>query len=163
MTKYGTVENNILTLAPRAIVVNGSMVANPKAEHFAVLNAVRAESGLPPYLPVMDEPPECEEGYHVVATGWETRDGAIHRYYEAVPNPPQPPRVWTPLAIKRACGERWAAIRAALEAAGIYEDFIMAQELRDDDAAFQMGYSWAVQNYGQEAVDAVLAAAEGGM
>jgi hypothetical protein len=43
MTKYGTVENNILTPAPRALMLNGAMVTNPKAEHFAALNEERAK------------------------------------------------------------------------------------------------------------------------
>ena len=67
---------------------------------------------------------------------------------------------WTPLSIKRACGERWPEVRAALEASDIYEDFVMAQELREDDEAFKTGYAWAVARYGKATVDAVLAAAE---
>lgn len=69
------------------------------------------------------------------------------------------PRTWTPLAIKRACGDRWPAVRAALQSADIYEDFMMAQELREDDAAFRQGYAWACAAYGTNVVDAVLEAA----
>ena len=69
-------------------------------------------------------------------------------------------RTWTPLAIKRACGERWPAVKAALEAADIYEDFVMAQELREDDVAFRQGYSWACATYGTNAVDRVLEVAK---
>lgn len=71
-----------------------------------------------------------------------------------------PVRTWTPLAIKRACGERWPAVKAALEAAGIYEDFVMAQELLENDPAFMQGVAWARQEYGDAAVDAVLDDAE---
>lgn len=70
-----------------------------------------------------------------------------------------PVRSWTPLAIKRACGDRWPALKAALEAAGIFEDFLMAQELLEDDPAFMQGVAWARQEYGDAAVDAVLDAA----
>ena len=66
------------------------------------------------------------------------------------------PRTWTPLAIKRACGARWPTVKAALQQADIYEDFVMAQEIREDDDAFQRGYAWAVGQYGKEAVDRVL-------
>ena len=152
MERYGTLENGTLHPAPRAVRVGGAVVCNPTPAQYEAAG----------YLPVVDEPPTCEEGYHAVATGWETRDGAIHRIYEAVQDPPPPPRVWTPLSIKRACGERWPAVRDALQTAGIYEDFIMAQELREDDAAFSQGYNWAVSEFGAEVVDAVLAAAEGG-
>ena len=68
-------------------------------------------------------------------------------------------RSWTPLAIKRACGERWPEVKTALQAADIYEDFIMAQELREDDPAFLQGRAWAEAQYGAETVEAVLAAA----
>ena len=68
-------------------------------------------------------------------------------------------RKWTPLAKKRACGDRWPTVRAALEDAGIYEDFVMAQELREDDSAFLRGIEWARATYGAEAVEEVLCAA----
>lgn len=71
-------------------------------------------------------------------------------------------RTWTPLAIKRACGERWDEVKAALLQAGIFDEFVMAAEIREDDDAFKSGYAWAVQAYGQETVDAVLEAAEKG-
>ena len=150
--KYGTLENGIMKPAPRAVRVGGAVVCNPTPAHYEAAG----------YFPVVDERPTCEEGYHAVATGWETRDGSIHRIYDAVQDPPPPPRVWTPLSIKRACGERWATVKAALQQADIYEDFIMAQELREDDAAFLQGYNWAVAQYGAEVVDAVLAAAQEG-
>ena len=45
---YGTVIDNQLHPAPRAFMLNGAMVTNPKAEHFAALNEERAKQGLPP-------------------------------------------------------------------------------------------------------------------
>lgn len=71
-------------------------------------------------------------------------------------------RTWTPLALKRACGERWDEVKAALLQTGIFDEFVMAAEIREDDDAFKSGYAWAVQAYGQETVDAVLEAAEKG-
>ena len=71
----------------------------------------------------------------------------------------QTPRRWTPLAIKRACGERWAPLKAALVDADLYEDFIMAQELVETDVAFARVYAWAVAQYGEEVVEAILSAA----
>lgn len=68
-------------------------------------------------------------------------------------------RKWTPLSIKRASGDRWPVIRTALEEAGLFEDFIMAQELREDDSAFQQGITWAKSTYGEESVESVLSAA----
>lgn len=68
-------------------------------------------------------------------------------------------RTWTPLSIKRACGNKWTAVKEALMSVDIYEDFVMAQELREDDEAFQKGITWAKNTYGEEAVEAVLSAA----
>lgn len=75
---YGTLIDNQLHPAPRAIRIGGAVVCNPSSEQYV-------QAG---YLPVVDERPPCEEGYHAVAVGWEARDGAIHRVYEAVQDPP---------------------------------------------------------------------------
>ncbi len=85
-------------------------------------------------------------------------DALLERGDAMAPKPP--PRKWTPLSIKRACGDRWPTVKSALVAADIYEDFVMAQELREDDVAFKRGYMWAVSQYGAQTVDAVLAAAQ---
>ena len=77
MTKYGTIENGIMTHAPRAVRIGGAVVCNPTDAQYEAAG----------YKRIVDEPPTCEEGYHAVATGWETRDGAIHRFYEAVRDP----------------------------------------------------------------------------
>jgi hypothetical protein len=78
MTNYGTLIDNQLHPAPRAVRVGGAVVCNPTPAQYEAAG----------YLPVVDERPPCEEGYHAVATGWETRDGAIRRVYEAVQDPP---------------------------------------------------------------------------
>jgi hypothetical protein len=146
----------VLTAEPRYIVLaDGSVLTNPSASQYATLRDAYPRGADAP-----QNPPEGKvAGYAAYALG---EDKEWHRQWAYDDAPPPPPRVWTPLSIKRACGERWSAVRAALEAAGIYEDFVMAQELREDDSAFQMGYQWAVTQYGKETVDAVLAAAEGG-
>ena len=47
---YGTLIDNRLNPAPRAFMLHGAMVTNPKAEHFAAWNEERAKAGLPPDL-----------------------------------------------------------------------------------------------------------------
>ena len=99
---YGTVINNILHLAPRAFMLHGAMVTNPKAEHFSALNVERAKQGLPPYLPVVDARPSTDAAHYAVAIGW-TRDGETwRRVYEVREVPPPPPRRWSRLSIKTA-------------------------------------------------------------
>lgn len=85
---YGTLENGIMKPAPRAFMLHGAMVTNPKAEHFAALNEEREKKGLPPYLPIVDEPPTTDAAHYAVPTGW-TRDGETwRRVYEVRANPP---------------------------------------------------------------------------
>lgn len=94
---YGTLIDIQLHPAPRAIRIGASVVCNPTPAQYEAAG----------YLPVVDERPPCEEGYHAVAVGWETRDGAIHRVYEAVQDPPPPPRRWSRLAIETALAQAW--------------------------------------------------------
>ena len=138
MTNYGTLIDNQLQLAPRAIVVNGAMVTNPKAEHFAALNEERAKQDLPPYLPVRDEPPTCEEGYYAVATGWDSYGGAINRVYEVRELPPPPPRTFSKLRIVAALTQAgvWAQVKAYIEQAGLYDLYLAAQEFAEDNEYF---------------------------
>ena len=120
------------------------------------------------YLPVVETPPAdpAPDGYHYEPRGWEVHraydiadEDCIRRVWEIVADPPPPPRRWTPLSIKRACGEKWDEVWVALEQAGLFYDFIMATEIVETDAAFKRGYTWAVATYGEEAVEAILAAA----
>ena len=104
--KYGTLIDNILHPAPRAVRIGGAVVCNPRAEDFARLNVERERQGLPPYLPIVDEPPTTDSDHYAVATGWAEQGGEIVRQYEvrAYPLPP-PPRRWTRLAIKTALAQ----------------------------------------------------------
>lgn len=103
--KYGTIIDNQLHPAPRAFMLHGAMITNPKAEHFAALNVERKRQGLPPYLPIVDNPPQTDAAHYAVGTGW-TRDGETwRRVYEMREYPPPPPRRWTRLAIETALAQ----------------------------------------------------------
>lgn len=125
----------------------------------SLTDAERARCGW--YRVVPSAPPDALLRSNEVwrASGWAfSPSGTCERTY-SIAWRRVAPRTWTPLAIKRACGDRWPAVRAALQAADIYEDFVMAQELRADDPAFRRGYEWACATYGTNMVDAVLEAA----
>ena len=159
---YGTLIDNTLHPAPRAFMLHGAMVTNPKAEHFAALNEERAKQDLPPYLPVRDEPPTCEEGYYAVATGWDSYGGAINRVYEVRELPPPPPRTFSKLRIVAALTQAgvWAQVKAYIEQAGLYDLYLAAQEFAEDNEYFEQGKA-ALQSalgWTDEQVDAVLAA-----
>ena len=102
---YGTLIDNQLNPAPRAFMLRGAMVTNPKAEHFAALNVERAKQGLPPYLPEVDEPPQTDSAHYAVPTGWAEQGGEIVRQYEVRAYPPPPPRRWSRLAIETALAQ----------------------------------------------------------
>ena len=122
------------------------------------------------YLPVEDRFPTepAKEGYHWERTGkwlewkpWDIEDSAyIYPEYVEVENPPAPPRRWSSLAIKRVLEARgsWAEVKGLLEAAGVYDDFLMADYIAEDDDAFLAARAEAVKLYGEETVAAILAA-----
>ena len=133
--KYGTVIDNQLHPAPRAFMLHGAMVTNPKAEHFAALNAERAKQGLPPYLPVVDTPPTTDAAHYAVPVGWAEQGGEIVRQYEVRAYPPPPPRRWTRLAIKTALAQAGmlASARQFLSATEIAQGYTAWEALTDCD------------------------------
>lgn len=140
-----------LTLAPRVITMgDGSHVANPTAAQYAAIGA----------YPRADDPaPTPPEDKVAVPDGWQLCNGAWLRTWRLVDRP-QTVRTWTRLSLIRACGEMWPEVKAALVEAGLYDEFIAADEIREDDPAFHRAVEWARGSYGDEAVDAILAAAE---
>lgn len=133
--KYGTIIANQLYHAPCAFMLNGAMVTNPKAEHFAALNAERAKQGLPPYLPIVDEPPQTDAAHYAVAVGWAEQGGEIVRQYEVRAYPPPPPRRWSRLAIKTALAQAGMleAARQYLSATEIAQGYTAWEALTDCD------------------------------
>lgn len=88
MTNYGTVIDNTLHSAPRAIRIGGAVVCNPRAEDFARLNVERAKEGKPPFLEIEDKPPKTDADHYTVATGWQQTESKWVRIYEVRANPP---------------------------------------------------------------------------
>jgi hypothetical protein len=125
-------------------------VIRPKRDEFALMGYLRI------LLRTLEEPPE---GKH-----WE-RTGTIESYesgyawiYVLVDNPPPPPRRWSVLSIIRALksNECYDEIKSALESAGLFDEFIGADYISEDDDSFRSGYAMSVEEYGQEKVDAIL-------
>lgn len=163
MTNYGTIIDNTLNLAPRAFMLNGAMVTNPKAEHFAALNEERAQSGLTPYLPVVDERPTTDAAHYAVATGW-TRDGETwRRVYEIRELPPPPPRTFSKYRLVAAlmAADVWPQVKEWIESVpGAYDLYLAAEDISEDEPLLAQGIS-AVKElllWTDEQVEAVLAA-----
>lgn len=162
MTNYGTIIDNQLHPAPRAFMLHGAMVTNPKAEHFTALNEERAKQGLPPYLPIVDEPPTTDAAHYAVATGW-ARDGETwRRVYEVHEVPPPPPRTFSKLRIVAALTTAgvWDSVKQLLNERGLYDLFLAAQDFREDNEYFVQGKAALQQalEWTDEQVEAVLAA-----
>lgn len=93
---------------------------------------------------------------------YEARDGRVVAIYRYEPEPPKPPRRWTPLSLKRSAQALglWDALKAFLVAADAYDDFIMAQFEAEDDAQFVALLTAARERFGDATVDAILDGAE---
>lgn len=63
-------------------------------------------------------------------------------YEEYVPPPPEPaPKRYSKLKVIRALGDGWEAKKLELEQAGLYDEFMAAQFLAEDDPAFAAVYA----------------------
>lgn len=162
---YGTIIDNILHPAPRAFMLHGAMVTNPKAEHFAALNEERAKQGLPPYLPVVDEPPDWEpkDGYHWERRGWVVIDGEIVRQYDEVQDVPPPPRTFSKYKLVGALmqAQVWPQVKEwLLSQDGAYDLYLAAEDISEDEPLLAQGIAALKQTLGwtDEQVEAVLAA-----
>ena len=160
---YGTVIDNTLRPAPRAFMLRGAMVTNPKAEHFAALNRERAKQGLPPYLPIVDERPSTDAAHYAVPTGWG-RDGETwRRVYEVRELPPPPPRTFSKYKLVGAlmAANVWPQVKEWLLAQdGAYDLYLAAEDISEDEPLLAQGIAAVKQLLGwtNEQVESVLAA-----
>ena len=160
---YGTVIDNTLHPAPRAFMLHGAMVTNPKAEHFDALNEELAKQGLPPYLPIVDERPTTDAAHYSVATGW-TRDGNTwRRVYEVRELPPPPSRTFSKYRLVSALMQAgvWPQVKDWIESVpGAYDLYLAAEDISEDEQLLKDGIGEMKKLLGwtDEQVEAVLAA-----
>lgn len=76
--KYGTITDNTLHPAPRAIRIGGSVVCNPSPAQYEAAG----------YKRVIDSPPTTDAAHYAVPTGWAEQGGEIVRQYEVRAYPP---------------------------------------------------------------------------
>lgn len=152
----------ILTAEPRYIVADRTTITNPTAEQYATLRDAYPKGDDAPM-------PEPQEGKVVAYGGYalgET-DGKWHKQWVVVDAPPPPPRTFSKLRIVAALMEAgvWAQVKAWIEQAGLYDLYLAAQDFKSDNEYFARGRT-ALQTalgWTDEQVEAVLAAAEGGI
>ena len=163
MTNYGTIIDNTLHPAPRAFMLNGAMVTNPKAEHFSALNEERAKQGVPPYLEFIDKPPATTEGFSAVPTEWQQADGKWVRVYEVRELPPPPPRTFSKYKLVAALmqAQVWPQVKEWLLAQdGAYDLYLAAEDISEDEQLLKDGIGEMKKLLGwtDEQVETVLAA-----
>lgn len=125
MTNYGTLIDNRLRPAPRAVRIDGAVVCNPTDAQYEAAG----------YTRVVDNPPQTDAAHYAVPTGWAEQDGEIVRQYEVRAYPPPPPRRWSRLAIKTALAQAGmlAAARQFLSATEIAQGYTAWEALTDCD------------------------------
>lgn len=125
---YGTIIDNQLHPAPRAFMLHGAMVTNPKAEHFAALNEERAMYGLPQYS-----------------------------FVDATPPPPRTFSKLRIVAALTTAGV-WDSVKQLLIERGLYDLFLAAQNFAEDNEYFENGKAALQTALGwtDEQVEAVL-------
>ena len=122
---YGTIIDNQLHPAPRAVRIGGVVVCNPT-------DAQYEQAG---YKRVVDTPPQTDAAHYAVPTGWAEAGGEIVRQYDVREYPPPPPRRWSRLAIKTALAQAGmlAAARQYLSSTEIAQGYTAWEALTDCD------------------------------
>ena len=154
---YGTLIDNQLHPAPRAIRIGGAVVCNPTDAQYEAAG----------YKRVVDTPPQTDAAHYAVPTGWAEQGGEIVRQYEVREYPPPPPRTFSKLRIVAALTSAgvWDAVKQLLIERSLYDLFLAAQDFAEDNEYFAQGKA-ALQTalgWTDAQVEAVLAAAEGGV
>lgn len=71
---------------------------------------------------------------------------------------PTPVYQYSKLKLMRACKDAgiWDSVKAKIEEAGYYDEFICAQDLSSDDERFEAVVATAKEAYGEETVNTIL-------
>lgn len=152
-------ETKRLTPAKAVATINGALVVHPSAAQYASMGGDDPEKGAYP-LGATGLENLVPEGKVAVPDGYELQSGMWIKKFRYEDAPPPPPRCWTRHALMKACGDKWETVKAALVEANLYDAFLTANEILEDDEDFVKGIAWAKATYGEETVEEVLAAAE---
>lgn len=178
--KYARLADGKAVYAPNALETEEGVVVNPSEETYLAHGWKR----------VVDEPPEPQEGCAVQESGWEEGEATLTRTYKQVTAPVPPPdpggdggeggagggrnvdmspvpapagkRVFSKLrlvAALKAAG-LWVLTKTWIEENGLYDHYLAAQNLAEDNEWFLQGRS-AIQPLARitdERVEEILAA-----
>ena len=156
--KLYTLTDNRLIPAPTSVRVDGVTYANPT-------QATLRRAGIEAYPIAPDAAPPPPEGKIAVPTGWEVRDGEIHRTYRYDDAPPPPPRTFSKYRLVRALQTEgvWLQVKDWLQSQdGAWDLYLAAEDISEDEPLLESGIAVVKQLLGwtDEKVAAVLASAE---
>ncbi|MGN0846835.1 MAG: hypothetical protein ACI4RA_05565 [Kiritimatiellia bacterium] len=128
---FGKLADGRITYAPRVVMTEAGLATRPTAADYLAAG----------YKRIIDTPPPVEAGGFSRPSGWLEAADTITRRYETVAAPPPAPRVFSKLkchlALKAA--GHWPAVKAWLEANDLWDAFLLAQDVREDDEQFTAG------------------------
>jgi hypothetical protein len=156
--KLYTLTDNRLTPAPTSVRVDGVTYANPT-------QATLRRAGIYAYPLTSESAPTPPEGKVAVATGWEVRDGEIHRTYRYDDAPPPPPAVYSKYKLVRALQTEgvWLQVKEWLQSQdGAWDLYLAAEDISGDEPLLAAGIAAVKELLGwtDEKVAQVLASAE---
>ena len=150
-TVYGT-DDNYLKKVKHTFVPDDDVVCEDAARRLG-------------YLPVefVNGRPDVPSGMKMVRKVSVLADRVTKEYMllplnEAVPADVPGPRRWSRLNLKRTLESagKWDDAKSAMEAIGIYDEFMMCNYISESDPSFVIAYEWACEAFGKDAVDAIL-------
>ena len=151
---------------PRYASYSGGSIADaPTLLHPNPAPPTEAEYNAHGFYRVVDEVPQspAPEGFHYEPSGWELADGVIRRVYEAVQDPPPPPRTFSKYKMVAAlmAANLWDGVKAWIEGQdGAYDLYLAAEDISEDEPLLAQGIAALKAELGitDEQVEAILAA-----
>ena len=138
---YGKLVNGAIIHAPTSLNTPSGVIMNPKR-----LSYLQAGWKFLDLQPPVDPPPEGKE-YRI--SGYTETATDIRPIFKLVPVV-SPPRTFSKLRLINALMSRnlWPAVRDWLDAAGYYDLFVAAQDIREDHPDFIAALSAAQERFG---------------
>lgn len=142
-------EDGTLEYAPRVLSVDGRVVVSPSDEAYASAG----------WMKVVRDAPNPPSGKHVSKTTYSVVDGEIHAVYE-YEDDARTPRTFSKLkfySVLVGMG-KWTEVKAWLEEAGLWDVFVLAQVVKEDNPQFVQGVGVFKQKFGftDEQVEAIF-------
>ena len=153
MARYGKLTDGKIAYAPRTLRVDGAVVCNPTPAQYAA-------QGWKVVLGGIVAPESPREGFHYEGDGWVEQRAAIVPKWKLVRDAKPSPRIFSKLKVVASLTEAgvWEQVKAWIEANGLYDLYLAAQEFAEDNKWFAQGLAALkpVVGWTDEQVEALL-------